>query len=186
MSKKARIDARTSLEDLAALVCTTLEAHGISVVLSGGAVVSIYSDAEYVSYDLDFIPLGLARKVDAAMASLGFQKTQRHWTHPNSRYWVEFPPGPVAIGEETIRTFAERETRMGTLRLLAPTECVMDRLAWYFHASDTQCLEQAVSVAMRHPVDLNRVERWARGERPHGEERFREFERRLREGTGSA
>ena len=181
MSTKPRIDERTSLEDLAALVCTTLEAHAISVVLSGGAVVSIYSDAEHVSYDLDFIRTGLARKVDAAMKSLGFEKTQRHWTHPKSRYWVEFPPGPVAIGEETIRTFAERETRMGTLRLLAPTECVMDRLAWYFHDADTQCLEQAVGVAARHPVDLKRIEQWARGERPHGAERFREFERRLRE-----
>ena len=181
MSKKPRISERTSLEDLAALVCSTLEAHGISVVLSGGAVVSIYSDAEYVSYDLDFIPTGLARKVDAAMESLGFEKGKRHWTHPRSRYWVEFPPGPVAIGEETIRRFAERETRTGTLRLLAPTECVMDRLAWYFHDADTQCLEQAVRVATLHPVDLKRIGRWARGERPHGEERFREFERRLRE-----
>lgn len=181
---KPGIGERTSLEDLAALVCTTLEAHGISVVLSGGAVVSLYSDAEYVSYGLDLIPTGLARKVDAAMASLGFEKTQRHWTHPKSRYWVEFPPGPVAIGEETIRTFAERETRMGTLRLLAPTECVMDRLAWYFHDADTQCLEQAIAVAMRHPVDLERIERWARGERPHGEECYREFERRLRESAG--
>jgi hypothetical protein len=30
-------------------------------VLSGGAVVSIFSDAEYVSDGLDFIPIGLAR-----------------------------------------------------------------------------------------------------------------------------
>jgi hypothetical protein len=181
LSAEPRIDEHASLEELAALVCTTLGAYGISVVLSGGAVVSIYSDAEYVSYDLDFVPIGLARKVDAAMESLGFEKTQRHWTHPRIRYWVEFPPGPVAIGEETIRNFAERETRMGTLRLLAPTECVMDRLAWYFHDADTQCLEQAVGVATRNPVDLKRIERWARRERPHGEERFREFERRLRE-----
>jgi hypothetical protein len=180
LSTKPGIDEGTSLEELAALVCTTLETHGISVVLSGGAVVSIYSDAEYVSYDLDFIPIGLARKVDRAMESLGFEKTQRHWTHPRSRYWVEFPPGPVAIGEETIRTFAERETRMGTLRLLAPTECVMDRLAWFIHDADTQCLEQAARVATLHPVDLKRIERWARGEGPHGEERFRAFEQRLR------
>jgi len=184
LSKQPRISERTSLEDLAALVCSTLEARGISVVLSGGAVVSIYSDAEYVSYGLDFIPIGLARKVDTAMQSLGFEKTQRHWTHPKSRYWVEFPPGPVAIGAETIRTFAERESGMGMLRLLAPTECVMDRLAWYFHDADTQCLEQAIQVAMRHPVDLKRIERWARADQPHGEERFREFERRLRENAG--
>ena len=169
------------LEQVAALVCATLDQHGISVVLSGGAVVSIYSDAEYVSYDLDFIPTGLARKVDRAMESLGFEKKQRHWRHPRSRYWVEFPAGPVAIGEERIHDFAERESEAGTLRLLHPTECVMDRLAWYFHDADRQCLEQAVRVASRHSVDLRRIERWARKELPHGPTRFREFARLLRE-----
>jgi hypothetical protein len=170
-----------SLERVATLVCATLDRYGISVVLSGGAVVSIYSDDEYVSYDLDFIPTGLARKVDRAMESLGFEKEQRHWRHPRSRYWVEFPAGPVAIGEERIHDFAERESEAGTLRLLHPTECVMDRLAWYFHNADRQCLEQAVRVASRHPVDLRRIERWARKELPHGPERFREFARLLRE-----
>lgn len=181
MTSEREIDERLSLEEVAALVCSTLDRHGISVVLSGGSVVSIYSDAEYVSYDLDFVPEGLARKVDRAMESLGFVKEQRHWRHPRSRYWVEFPPGPVAIGEETIREFAERQSTTGVLRLLRPTECVMDRLAWYIHGADLQCLEQAVRVASLHEVDMRRIERWARGERPHGVERFREFERRLRE-----
>jgi len=181
LTSTPEIDERTTLEEVAALVCSTLDNHGISVVLSGGSVVSIYSNAEYVSYDLDFIPIGLARKVDRAMESLGFVKQQRHWRHPRSRFWVEFPAGPVAIGEETIRDFAELTTATGILRLLRPTECVMDRLAWYFHDADTQCLEQAVRVATLHPVDLRRIEHWARGELPHGTERFREFERRLRE-----
>lgn len=169
------------LEEVAALVCTTLDGHGISAVLSGGAVVSIYSGDEYVSYDLDFVPIGLARKVDIAMQSLGFAKEGRHWRHPHTRYWVEFPAGPPAIGNETIREFAERETATGVLRLLHPTECVMDRLAWFFHMNDLQCLEQAVKVAGCQPVDLNRVERWARKELPHGPDRFREFEQRLRD-----
>jgi hypothetical protein len=181
LNSPPEIDERMPLEEVAALVCSTLDAHGISVVLSGGSVVSIYSNAEYVSFDLDFVPIGLARSVDRAMESLGFVKQQRHWRHPRSRYWVEFPAGPVAIGDETIHDFAERETACGVLRLLRPTECVMDRLTWYFHDADTECLEQAVRVATLHPVDLARVERWARRERPHGAERFREFERRLRE-----
>lgn len=181
MTSTPEIDERSTLEEVAALVCSTLDDHGISVVLSGGSVVSIYSNAEYVSYDLDFIPIGLARKVDRAMESLGFEKQQRHWRHPRSRYWVEFPAGPLAIGEETIRDFAEFATATGILRLLRPTECVMDRLAWYFHDADAQCLEQAVRVATLHPIDLRRIERWAGGELPHGTERFREFERRLRE-----
>jgi hypothetical protein len=179
VSGPREIDDEMSLEDLAALVCSTLERDGIEVVLSGGSVVSIYSNAEYVSYDLDFIPIGLSRKVDRAMTALGFESRQRHWVHPSSRYWVEFPVGPVAVGEETIHEFAERETPTGVLRLLRPPECVMDRLTWFFHAADRQCLEQAVRVATLHPVDLSRIEMWARKERPHGEQRYREFIERL-------
>jgi hypothetical protein len=32
---------------------------------------------------------------------------------------------------------------------------------------------------------MKRIEQWARGERPHGEGRFREFEHRLRESAGT-
>ena len=50
-----------SREEVAALVCDALSRAEIPVVLSGGAVVSIYSDNEYESFDLDFIREGLAR-----------------------------------------------------------------------------------------------------------------------------
>lgn len=151
------------------------------MVLSGGATVSIYSDNEYQSYNLDFIPIGIARRVDRAMESLGFAKEGRHWRHPKNAFYVEFPAGPVAIGEKVIHDFAERRTPEGVLRLLHPTDCVMDRLAWYFHDADRQCLEQALQVARRQSIDLDRIERWARSERPHGAERFAEFVSRLRE-----
>jgi hypothetical protein len=57
----------------------------------------------------------------------------------------------------------------------------MDRLSWFIHDADRQCLDQAVAVARRHPVKLKRIERWAKGEGPGGPERFREFRRHLRE-----
>ncbi len=169
-----------SLEQVATIVCTALEEAGVSVVLSGGAAVSIYSDNEYESFDLDFVPVGLARRVDHVMESLGFARKQRHWVHPGSRYWVEFPGGPVAVGDEVIRDFAERRSALGVLRLLHPTECVMDRLTWFIHNTDRQCLEQAVQVALRHPIKLKRIERWAAGEGPNGSGRFREFAALLR------
>jgi hypothetical protein len=53
-----QIHPALSLEELAALVCSTLERHGVSVVLSGGSVVSIYSNNAYQSNDLDFIQTG--------------------------------------------------------------------------------------------------------------------------------
>jgi hypothetical protein len=88
---------------------------------------------------------------------------------------IEFPAGPVAIGEEVIHDFAERHSPAGILRVLHPTECVMDRLTWYFHNADRQCLEQALQVARKHSVDLERIERWAICEGPHGDKRFKEF-----------
>ena len=56
-----------------------------------------------------------------------------------------------------------------------------DMLADWAQARSAQCLEQALQVARRQSIDLDRIEHWARKERPHGEERFREFERRLNE-----
>ncbi len=169
------INEDSPLEEVATIVCARLEADKISVVLSGGAAVSIYSENEYESYDLDFIPTGLARRVDRTMLAIGFERQQRHWVHPHNPYWVEFPAGPVAIGEEVIHDFAERRSEAGVLRILHPTECVMDRLTWYFHSADRQCLEQALQVTRRNSVDLARIERWAAAEGPHGAERFREF-----------
>ena len=80
---------------------------------------------------------------------------------------------------EVIHDFAERHSAAGVLRLLHPTECVMDRLTWFIHNADRQCLDQAVEVARRHPIKLKRIERWARGEGPRALERIREFKDRL-------
>jgi hypothetical protein len=176
----SEVHRKLNLEEVAALVCATLDRHGVNVVLSGGSVVSLYAHNEYASFDLDFVRTGLAVKVDAAMQELGFEKKGRHWTHPRSDYWVEFPAGPVAVGDEVVTEFAERRTAHGVLRLLAPTECVMDRLVNYFHNDDLECLDQAVAVArhQRRKIDLARIEAWSRGERAH--EKFQEFQRRLR------
>lgn len=164
-------------EEVASLVCATLDRHGVRAVRSGGAAVSIYSEDEYESYDLDFIVTGIARTTAAAMEELGFQRDGRHWRHPDTRFWVEFPAGPVQVGDAVVTEFAERRTRFGVLRLLGPTECVMDRLAGYYHWRDPQCLDQAVAVARRHPVDLRRIEAWS--QREGAEARFRDFRSRL-------
>ncbi len=170
-----------SLEEAAALVCDALEQAGIPVVLSGGAVVSIYSENEYASFDLDFIRTGVARKVDAVMSELGFRKEGRHWSHPDFPFWIEFPPGPVQVGDSLVTEFATRRTPVGVLRLLAPTECVMDRLAGYYHWDDPQCLDQAVAVARRHRIDLERVRGWS--EREDSLRKFQRFHDRLQSGN---
>jgi len=155
-----------TIEEVGALVCTTLAQHGIRAILSGGAVVSIYSHNEYQSKDLDFIAEGISKQVAPAMKALGFTKeTGRHWTHPRTEYWVEFPPGPVQVGDSIVTEFAEISTSVGVLRLLRPTECVMDRLAAYYHWNDPQGLEQAIQVAMKCDIELDRIAAWSKRER---------------------
>jgi hypothetical protein len=48
--------------------------------------------------------------------------------------------------------------------MLTPTQCVMDRLAAYFHWRDRQALDQAIAVAASQSVDLETVERWSASE----------------------
>lgn len=152
--------------ELAAYLCQHLQQHGIRVVLTGGSCVTIYSDNRYASYDLDFIEAGglPRRKIRMALEKIGFCEENRYFRHPDTPYLVEFPSGPLAVGQQPVTETAEKIYSTGTLRLLTPTDCVMDRLAAYFHWNDRQCLEQAVWVAQAHPIDWAKVEQWAEKE----------------------
>ena len=159
----SEINKKTKIEELAIIVCDALLKKDINTVLTGGAVVSIYSNNEYVSSDLDFISYGDDKKIKEVMEELGFTiKEGRYYTHKNTNLFVEFPPPPLAIGNTPIKKVAEIKKDGKVLRLLTPTQCVMDRLAAYFYWNDLQCLEQAVQVAQKHPIDLNEIRKWAK------------------------
>ena len=98
-----------SLGELAAYVCTHLKMNGIPCVLSGGACVTIYSENQYQSYDLDFIErLYTSRKeVNAALAKLGFVEGNRYFRHNDTDYFIEFPSGPLSIGSEPVKNVNE-------------------------------------------------------------------------------
>jgi hypothetical protein len=159
-----RITASTTIEGLAAIVSTTLAAAGIDAVLSGGAVVSIYTNNEYESNDLDFISPADTSRIAKAMALLGFKRKGRMFSHPRTSLFVEFPAGPLAIGDELIREVGQKRTAAGTIKLLTPTQCVMDRLAAYFHWNDPQSLDQAVMVASSQKISFSKLDAWAKRE----------------------
>jgi hypothetical protein len=169
-----------STAQLAAFIASHLARHGIEVVLSGGACVTIYSSNKYVSQDLDFVGDSLARHSDikAAMKELGFQERGRSFFHPQTKFSVEFPPGPLAVGDEFVKKPAVLEESTGKLSLLSPTDCVKNRLAGYYHWGDLQSLEQAVLVARAQKVDLADIERWSRKEGKAAE--FSKFRARLK------
>lgn len=155
-----------NLAELAAHVCSHLESQGIRTVLSGGACVAIYASDRYVSMDLDFITrvATTRRQLKQALAEIGFTEKNRYFVHPDTEYFLEFPSGPLAVGNEPVSMVEELRLETGTLRLLSPTDCVKDRLAAFYHWNDRQCLQQAVWVAQEREVDWDEIERWSRQE----------------------
>ncbi len=95
------------------------------------------------------------------MEDLGFHEENRYFRHPDSDLLVEFPPGPLGVGDEQVKQVDEIETPTGILRIISPTDCIKDRLAWFYHDNNHQCLQQAVLVAQENPVDLHEIERWS-------------------------
>ena len=149
--------------EFAAFVSTEFKKSNIYVVLSGGSCVSVYSEDKYVSMDLDFVNAGFTKRsvIKQIMESLGFFEENRYFRHPESELLVEFPPGPLAVGEEPVKQVDELATSTGVLRIISATDCVKDRLAWYYHDNDKECLEQAVLVAENNEIDLEEVQRWS-------------------------
>jgi hypothetical protein len=159
------ISGMTRLE-LAGLVSAEFQKNSINVVLSGGSCVSIYSQEKYVSMDLDFVNAAFTKRerIREVMESLGFHEENRYFRHPEADLLVEFPPGPLGVGEEPVKQINELQTGAGALRIISPTDCVKDRLTWYYHDRDIECLRQAVLVANHNAIDLKEIERWSKVE----------------------
>ena len=174
-----KITGRTPLRGVALIVGRALAHHGIRAILTGGACASIHSEGAYLSEDIDFILQGrvLPAELDAAMAAVGFARQANRYLHPSSRFWVEFPRGPLAVGADlNVVPIALEGSVAGTLAL-SPTDSCRDRLAAFYHWNDRQSLEVAVQIASRHEIDLDLVRRWSAGEGHSA--RYEEFRREL-------
>lgn len=163
--KKTAITRETTVIELAALVSHALTAAGLEAVLSGGSVVTIYSDNEYQSKDLDFVTPEKIKDIESVMRELGFERqSARHFQHPETEYFVEFPSAPLAVGNEPVREWDSLKTKKGVIQILTPTQSVMDRLAGYYAWNDKQNLDQAVMVAQNQKVNLSKIKAWSENE----------------------
>jgi len=163
------ISKDTTLKELAALVSTALENANVEAVLVGGAAVSLYSDNVYQTYDLDFITRHSGEAISSALEPLGFTRKgkERHWENPNTEFLVEFPAGNLSFGETDmpIESAGTVSSSLGTIRVITPTQSVMDRMAAYIHWGDNQSREQAVMVIQNNPIDWEMFYSWAKSEK---------------------
>jgi hypothetical protein len=173
--------SKLHITELAGLICESLKKAGVKATLSGGACAEIYSKSKYVTGDLDFVVNYLwpqnDKIIDAVMNALGFERQGRIFVNLSVAYSVEFPPGPLSVGEQYLINPVEIKLKHGNLMLLSPTDSVKDRLTSYLYGNDAQCLDQAVMICQINDVDLGDIKEWGKHEgRP---ERFTEFLNKL-------
>jgi hypothetical protein len=157
------LDEKATVSAVALQVGSTLLARGIRAVLTGGACVSLYTRGAYHSKDVEFVlPASVRRdELDDAMAAAGFSRQGDRYEHPRTALYVEFPRGPLAIGED-VRVRAVEVRRSGRRVLaLSATDCCRDRLAAFYYWKDRQSLRSAVLVALGHRVRLAAIREWS-------------------------
>lgn len=175
-----QIDFSTcSEEELWKFVAAHLRSKNIDSILVGGAVVSIYTDGAYESGDLDFILTDyFIKNLPEVMAEIGFKRKGRHYVHPDCHHlFVEFPKGPLEIGDDFNIIPEVVEVEGKPIKILSPTDCVKDRLASYTYFKSREGFDQAILVAQKHPVNLGSIEAWCKKE--GAEATFREFSETL-------
>lgn len=173
------VTAASTLRDVVQAVSRALRAAGIRAVLTGGASASIHSDGDYLSHDLDYILQNRVaqKQLDAAMATVGFERSHDKFVHPESPFFVEFPRGPLAIGDDDLVKPVEVRVGNTSVLTLSATDACRDRLAAFYHWHDWQSLETALKIARRRAVDVPAIRRWSAREGMAAQ--FQEFQRRM-------
>ena len=179
------ISESSSLSDVCFAVAGALATRNIAAVLCGGSAATIYAPRSYLSYDADFVldnddPLD---DVAHALISIDFKREgkSRIFVHPTCRFTVDFPKGPLGVGNDYVHSVATLTRGSTTLRIVTRTDCVRDRLAHFYYWDDLGALDAAVAVTMGdpHDVDLALIRAWTEREDPKLLSKFDEFEQRL-------
>jgi hypothetical protein len=160
------ITASSSLPDVAFAVCSALAQRGFVAVLTGGSAATYHAPDAYQSRDLDFVLTFRGTDGARALESLGYQRKGDFYLHAASPFPLEFPPGPLAVGEDLITAWSTVVRGDETLHVLSPTDSCRDRLASYLFWNDLSGLEQALAVHLARPaeVDLKALKAWCRRE----------------------
>ena len=170
----------STLTDVAFAVCTALDDAGVTAVLTGGSAATFYAPEAYQSVDLDFvITMNASRQGHDVLTALGFVEAGGVHRHPKTRFTLDFPRGPLAVGDDTISAWNTVHRDGELLHVLSPTDSCRDRLASFLFWNDFSGLEQALAVARAQAVDLPLIKSWCRRERQP--QKLDVFETRLTE-----
>ncbi len=112
-----KLSPNMTLKDFAIYVAEFLKKKNIDVILTGGAVVSIYSAGKYVSKDADFLCASDHELIKQAMFEAGFKNLGKDFYHEDTKFTVEFPGSQLVIGDEPMKPEGEIKNGKFVLKL---------------------------------------------------------------------
>lgn len=169
------ITAATPLIDVCFVVCTALDAAGVTAVLTGGSAAEYYAPTEYRSYDADFMLQFERSDADGskALEKLEYYHADGAYHHRENPYTIEFPKGPFGIGDDLIQSWDTVRRGEEMLHVIDRTDSVRDRLAGFYFWNDRQSLAVALAVARSGAIDTERIADWSKREGQTA--KYREF-----------
>lgn len=125
----------------------------------------MYAPAVYQSRDADFIIAVHGSGGADILAQLGYTRDgSGTYKHTDNHYTVDFPAGPLAIGNDLIKTWDTRHREAELLHILSRTDCIRDRLMWFYTRNDRSSLAAAIGVAQSGEIDIDRLRDWSNRE----------------------
>jgi predicted nucleotidyltransferase len=143
---------------VAAAISAAFEQRNIHAVLVGGTVVEYYTAGGYTTADIDMVLPPLEKKeIETVMEELGFERFEdyRHWLHPQLPIPVEFPPGPLQVGQLLIQEVNEIEIEKIRLKILKVEDILLDRLIMAQEWEDLQAQAQAEMLMFAHYTEIS-------------------------------
>ena len=146
--------SKTGIVELAAIVAEHLEQQGIEVVLVGGLAVEIYTHNWYLTKDIDMVNTNYSppKALSSALQELGFHKSGRIYINDSTDITLEFPSGPLAVGDTLISKDGITRVGNGSIPVIKVEYVVKDRLSAYIHWKDRQSLIQALAIILTHEL----------------------------------
>lgn len=120
---------------------------------------------------------GATRSAQEVVRTLGYYPKGRTLVCDSTPISLDFPKGPLAVGEESIQAWRTISRGGKLLHVIRPEDSVKDRLSAFFYWKDRSGLNQAIAVARATDCELAEIEAWAIQE---GEsDKYQEFLTRL-------
>jgi len=147
----ATITATSTLEDVAAIISSSLDRAGIAATLSGGAAVSIYTNNAYQSKDLDFVTAALVADISPVLSELGFIHAGvprlSQFSHPEVEWFVEFSPASVS--------WNDAQSREQAILVAANNKIDWDELReWFENEGESDAEFERFRTSVKRTLDL--------------------------------